>query len=166
MPATSCQCFGPSGTRALRRLPPLPSPSTSGGFRRLGAGSGTSQRSPTLLRVRRSSKPCASGIVARFYRRELFGRDRGLRDIEQRIRIGDRRTVVDAEAPTHDDAGVGTWHKTDMPTALRKVRYQGQSGKHLLAVSISLFDPDRTSAWPKSGADSVPFPARHPVAKC
>jgi hypothetical protein len=52
--------------------------------------------------------------------------------------------VVDAEAPTHDDAGVGTWHETDMPTALRNVRYQGQSGKHVLALSFSGFDPERT----------------------
>ena len=48
--------------------------------------------------------------------------------------------MVDAEAPTHDDAGVGTWHETDMPTALRNVRYQGQSGKHVLALSFSGFD--------------------------
>jgi hypothetical protein len=31
-----------------------------------------------------------------------------------------------------------------MPTALRDVRSQGQSGKHLLAASISPFDPTRT----------------------
>ena len=52
--------------------------------------------------------------------------------------------MVDAEAPTHDDAGVGTWHETDMPTALRNVRYQGQSGKHVLALSFSGFDPEQT----------------------
>src|SRR5260221_12643810 len=28
-----------------------------------------------------------------------------------------------------------------MPTALRNVRYQGQSGKHVLALSFSGFDP-------------------------
>src|SRR5207248_3025564 len=32
-------------------------------------------------------------------------------------------------------------HGTDMPTALRDVRSQGQSGKHLLALSFSGFDP-------------------------
>src|SRR5258708_6885112 len=32
-------------------------------------------------------------------------------------------------------------HETDMPTALRNVRYQGQSGKHVLALSFSGFDP-------------------------
>jgi hypothetical protein len=31
-----------------------------------------------------------------------------------------------------------------MPTALRNVRYQGQSGKHVLALSFSGFDP---SVW-------------------
>jgi hypothetical protein len=34
---------------------------------------------------------------------------------------------------------------TDMPTALRDVRSQGQSGKHMLALSFSGFDPERTS---------------------
>lgn len=28
-----------------------------------------------------------------------------------------------------------SWHETDMPTALRDVRSQGQGGKHLLALS-------------------------------
>ena len=31
------------------------------------------------------------------------------------------------------------WHETDMPTALRDVRSQGQSGRHLLPLSISDF---------------------------
>jgi hypothetical protein len=33
---------------------------------------------------------------------------------------------------------VHTWHKTDVPTALRNVRYEGQSGKHVLALSFSI----------------------------
>src|SRR5258705_9611520 len=33
-------------------------------------------------------------------------------------------------------------HKTDMPTVFRDVRFQGQSGKHLLALSFSGFDPN------------------------
>src|SRR5664279_2623506 len=32
-------------------------------------------------------------------------------------------------------------HRTDMPTLLSDVRCWGQSGKHLLAASISPFDP-------------------------
>ena len=40
---------------------------------------------------------------------------------------------------------VGCWHETDMPTALRDVRSQEQSGKHLLTVSSSQFDPYRKS---------------------
>jgi hypothetical protein len=34
-----------------------------------------------------------------------------------------------------------------MPAALRDVRYQVKSGKHLLAPSISEFDPMQT--WPR-----------------
>jgi hypothetical protein len=34
-----------------------------------------------------------------------------------------------------------------MPTLLSDVRCWGQSGKHLLAASISLFDPTRTSTF-------------------
>jgi hypothetical protein len=37
-------------------------------------------------------------------------------------------------------------HETDMPTTLRDVRFQGQSGKHMLASSFSGFDPTRTLA--------------------
>ncbi len=36
------------------------------------------------------------------------------------------------------------WHETDMATAFRNVRSQGQSGKHLLALSFSDCDPSRT----------------------
>jgi hypothetical protein len=36
-------------------------------------------------------------------------------------------------------------HKADMPTALRDVRSQGQSRKHVLALSFSAFDPEETS---------------------
>jgi hypothetical protein len=37
-----------------------------------------------------------------------------------------------------------TWHETDMPATLRDVRFQGQSGKHVLVLSFSGFDPKRT----------------------
>ena len=36
------------------------------------------------------------------------------------------------------------WHETDMPTAMRDVRSRGQSGKHILAVSLSESDPKET----------------------
>jgi len=36
------------------------------------------------------------------------------------------------------------WHETDMATAFRNVRSQGQSGKHLLALSFSDCDPTET----------------------
>jgi hypothetical protein len=48
-------------------------------------------------------------------------------------------------APLYRASGFVQWHETDMPTALRDVRSQEQSGKHLLTVSSSQFDPDRTS---------------------
>src|ERR1700692_1094708 len=41
---------------------------------------------------------------------------------------------------------VAYWHETDMPTALRNVRSQGQSGKYMLAWSFSGFEPSATSA--------------------
>ncbi|MGC2318208.1 MAG: hypothetical protein WA615_17200, partial [Bradyrhizobium sp.] len=39
-------------------------------------------------------------------------------------------------------------HETDMQTALRNVRCWENSGKHMLALSFSGFDPQRTSAAP------------------
>ena len=40
---------------------------------------------------------------------------------------------------------VRCWHETDMLTSLRNVRYQSNSGKHLLALSFSGFDPELNS---------------------
>ena len=40
---------------------------------------------------------------------------------------------------------VSCWHNPDMPTLLLSVRYRVRSGKHLLAASISAFDPTRIS---------------------
>jgi hypothetical protein len=34
-----------------------------------------------------------------------------------------------------------------MPTTLRDVRFQGQSGKHMLASSFSGFDPKDMEMW-------------------
>ena len=42
-------------------------------------------------------------------------------------------------------SGLVLWHKTDKPTPLLNVRYRVNRGKHLLAASISGFDPERTS---------------------
>jgi len=38
-----------------------------------------------------------------------------------------------------------------MPTVFRDVRFQGQSGKHLLALSFSGFDPQRSCIWRVQG---------------
>jgi hypothetical protein len=37
------------------------------------------------------------------------------------------------------------WHETEVPISLRDVRVRGQSGRYLLGVSISHFDPERTN---------------------
>src|ERR1700674_2198730 len=37
------------------------------------------------------------------------------------------------------------WHESEMPTASRNVRVRGQSGKHVLVLSSSQFDPEQTS---------------------
>jgi hypothetical protein len=61
---------------------------------------------------------------------------------------------------------VSSWHETDMLTAVRDVRSQGQSGKHILAVSFSGFDPEQKSATSKvSSVDrSLKVGGRHRVA--
>jgi hypothetical protein len=39
---------------------------------------------------------------------------------------------------------VACWHETDMPKYLGDVRYWVNSGKHLLALTFSGFDPKQT----------------------
>ena len=41
-------------------------------------------------------------------------------------------------------ANVSSWHETDMPKYLGDVRCWVNSGKHLLSLSFSGFDPNRT----------------------
>jgi hypothetical protein len=53
------------------------------------------------------------------------------------------------------------WHETDMPTAMRNVRSRGQSGKHILAVSLSGFDPTETSLGAATELDTF-HPTRSP----
>ena len=55
-----------------------------------------------------------------------------------------RRSPLRPSVPTRDAGYDRCWHETDMPTALRDVRSRGQSGKHILAVSFSVFGPTRT----------------------
>jgi hypothetical protein len=43
-------------------------------------------------------------------------------------------------------AKVGFWYETEMPPQSLHVRYREQSGRHLLAASISPFDPNATSS--------------------
>jgi hypothetical protein len=60
-------------------------------------------------------------------------------------------------APQFHREQVRYWHGTDMLTLLSDVRYRGQSRKHLLAASISPFDPERTSSRPDTNYSDVPF---------
>jgi len=48
------------------------------------------------------------------------------------------RSLVQAVSASVD---VACWHETDMPTYLRDVRCWVNSGKHLLSLSFSAFDP-------------------------
>jgi hypothetical protein len=54
--------------------------------------------------------------------------------------------AVSPAAASYRASGLVPWPETDMPTALRDVRSQGQSGKHSLALSFSGFDPLQKSA--------------------
>src|SRR5258705_7839278 len=54
------------------------------------------------------------------------------------------RTIRNAGNSIDD---VGLWHETDMSSLLRNVRSQGQSGKHVLALSFSGFDPGRVKTF-------------------
>src|SRR5260370_36809213 len=55
------------------------------------------------------------------------------------------------------------WHETDMPKYLGDVRCWVNSGKHVLSLSFSGFDP--TATWNLINAEPVecPFPARGSV---
>jgi len=51
-------------------------------------------------------------------------------------------TLVPKEVLTKGIRGnVGYWHKADMSVVLLNVRFRGQSGQHLLILSLSAFDP-------------------------
>ena len=60
----------------------------------------------------------------------------------------ERCRMAQATAPILDST------KCELPTASRNVWCWRQSGKHLLALSISHFDPLRTSSFGKQGSRS------------
>jgi len=62
--------------------------------------------------------------------------------------------LVDLTAVLSD---VRFWHKCEVPTASRNVWCWGQSGKHLLARSISHFDPELTWGRSCGGASDTAF---------
>src|SRR6266581_3626394 len=55
--------------------------------------------------------------------------------------------------------------ETDMPTAMRAVRSRGQSRKHILAVSLSGFDPEPTLRPWHSGMRSAEEPHAPPALR-
>jgi hypothetical protein len=63
--------------------------------------------------------------------------------LRYRSRCGKNLTCTAARCGTAD---VRLWHETDMPKYLGDVRYWVNSGKHLLSLSFSGFDPSETSA--------------------
>ncbi len=73
----------------------------------------------------------ASGHVNRIYRPNTW----------------QHRPSLRREKSPCQSGAVHTWHEADMPTASRNVRFRGQSGKHVLTLSFSGFDPNRTSAY-------------------
>jgi hypothetical protein len=75
----------------------------------------------------------ASGHVNRTYRPNTWQHRPSLQREESPCQLG----------------AVHTWHEADMPTASRNVRYWVNSGKHLLSLSFSGFDPQRTWRPPK-----------------
>jgi hypothetical protein len=68
-------------------------------------------------------------------------------DSQDHVFIVNRDDTTDKEAEVSRQASPFiefNSDRTDMPTPLSDVRCWGQSGKHLLAASISPFDPERT----------------------
>jgi hypothetical protein len=59
------------------------------------------------------------------------------------------------------------WHFSDIPPWSLYVRCWGQSGKHILPLSISAFDPERKSGRSGQPLDFDPFSraARHKSAR-
>ena len=77
-----------------------------------------------------------------FDRDLIRGGHYGQRSHQPRQKAGHMAAPTNAakreESPCQPGA-VHTWHETDMPTTLRDVRFQGQSGKHTLALSFFSF---------------------------
>src|SRR6266567_7501954 len=78
----------------------------------------------------------------------VIGRPHGLR-------LGFRDNVF----PVTPIASIRLWHKCEVPTSSDNVRVRGQNGKHLLALSFSQFDPNRTcvATTPPNAVRSIPL---------
>src|SRR5207302_1018520 len=62
-------------------------------------------------------------------------------------------------------AYVAYWHRTDVPTASANVCFSGQTGKHMLDLSLTGFDPQETSAA-RFWCDAQPGISYHRVVRC
>src|SRR5258706_16408965 len=64
---------------------------------------------------------------------------------------GKRVTVVTSPFEGAINIGAGfhvrSWHEPDLQRCPTRVRFRGQSGKHLLPASISPFDPSQTCGF-------------------
>jgi hypothetical protein len=90
--------------------------------------------------VAASRMPCGKRFVAGLHPVDLAAFDPGPATAAPPDPAGSRAKC----SPESCCPRVWSWHETDMPTALRDVRSQRQSGKHILAVSFSVFGPTRT----------------------
>jgi hypothetical protein len=50
------------------------------------------------------------------------------------------------------------WHESEVVALLAYVRYRGKTGKHLLVLSLTDFDPQATLAGSKSRSAAVLLP--------
>jgi hypothetical protein len=83
-----------------------------------------------------------------FDRDLIRGGHYGQRSHEPRQKAGHMAAPTNAakrEESSCQPGAVHTWHETDMPKHLGDVRYWVNSGKHLLSLSFSGFDPNATS---------------------
>src|SRR5258706_15504808 len=83
------------------------------------------------------------------------GASRGVLSFSLRSPLTEPPSVID----------VAYWHQTDMPTVFRDVRFQGQSGKHLLALSFSGFDPGRVKTCARGPEPDIRSGERRHLAR-
>src|SRR5258705_13840096 len=117
--------------------------------------------------IRRSGQPTRAIALsnARVWWDLIRGGHYGQRSGEPHYKAGHMAAPTNAakreESPCPPGA-VHTWHVSDMPTAWSDVWCWENSGKHLLAASISPFDPLQTTGF-RLAATRRPRPRRSPI---